>query len=136
MKNKDKGQSLVELITCVAMFTMVTFAALSLFGFVTNTYYKVLWEEEAQYEYRLFTYSISNTIKGADNYSWDGSQFSIYNGEEELEFSDTYVEGITDKIIWYNIDVNEGLVTIDFEIEVVNIKQEYQVKYMLPKEKE
>ncbi|MFI3115296.1 MAG: prepilin-type N-terminal cleavage/methylation domain-containing protein [Clostridia bacterium] len=131
--NNNKGQSLVELIASIAIFSMVSLAIHSFFSFTINIYYQTLRQEELLYEHRLVKYACEQTIKKADFYTLDSSgNLIVYKNEENININE-YIEDLSQALVNFKVENTDEVLTITYTIEVSNEKDDFEVKLMPPK---
>lgn len=130
MKN-NQGQSLVELVTSVAIFTMICFSVLSFFGFATNTYYNVIRNEKLLFEYRLLSYAVESTVKNSSGYKVVEDEI-IITSNEDITLDYAYAKRVTDYVTSFNTNIDDDMITVTFGISVQDVSDQYQMKILLP----
>lgn len=133
--NNNKGQTLVELIASIAIFSMVSFAILGFFSFTTNIYYKTIRQDQVLFEHRFIKYACEETIKKAQYYSFDNNgNLIVYKDEENININE-YVKEISEEIISFKAENINEVLTISYTIEISNEKDSFRVQMMLPANK-
>ena len=92
---KNAGFSMIELVACVALFTVVSLAALGFLSFSVNTYAAAVRDAKAMFSARLIAHAVQGTCKsGTDVRVETTAQESVLSsdceeGTRSLRFSPT-----------------------------------------------
>lgn len=127
MKN-NQGQSLVELVTAVAIFTLICFSALSFLGFATNTYYNVIRHEKLMYEYRLVSFWVDDFVKNSNSYEIVNDDI-VFDG---VTLNITSAKSISTYVTSFNSSIIDDFITVSFYIKISDMTEGYQMKLLLP----
>lgn len=131
MKN-NQGQSLIELVTVVAIFSLISFSVLSFFSFATNTYHNVMRHEKMMYEYRLLSYYVESTVKNSNSYEIEEDKVLF----DDVVFGYASAKQVTDYVTNFASSISEELITVTFSIKVYDKSETYEMKILLPPKNE
>lgn len=140
MKQSNQGYSLIELVVSVAIFSVISAAALGFCSFIINIYYSTMRQEQVFNEHSIINYACKTVIKQAQYYTISEDQ-TVYLGKEDPQSSEykklelnQYIAETSDYISNLEIEVKEGLIEIYYTISLANEKADYNIQFMAPLE--
>ncbi|MFI3141195.1 MAG: prepilin-type N-terminal cleavage/methylation domain-containing protein [Clostridia bacterium] len=138
MSKSNSGQTLIELVVSIAIFSIVSLAALSFFGFTINIYYQTVRQEQILYESRLINYACETSIKKAEYYEINSDgDLLVYNLSDEsddvtVKNMNDYIGTISTYMTNFSVIDESGLITFSFTITVADETSTYTLNLMAP----